>query len=50
LAKLGSLAAPLMLTVLAPSECAAVTKLMAKDDGRDLSDLLQELLERWVKE
>lgn len=29
---------------------AAVTKLMAKDDGRDLSDLLQELLERWVEE
>ena len=29
---------------------AAVTKLMAEDDGRDLSDVLQELLERWVKE
>ena len=29
---------------------AAVAKLMAKDDGRDLSDVLQELLERWVKE
>lgn len=29
---------------------AAVSKLMAQDDGRDLSDVLQELLERWVKE
>jgi len=29
---------------------AAVAKLMAKDDGKDLSDVLQELLERWVKE
>lgn len=29
---------------------AAVSKLMAQDDGKDLSDVLQELLERWVKE
>lgn len=29
---------------------AAVIKLMNEDSGRDLSDLLQELLERWVAE
>lgn len=29
---------------------AAVTKLMNEDTGRDLSDLLQQLLERWVEE
>lgn len=29
---------------------AAVAKLMAQDDGRDLSDVLQELLDAWVKE
>ncbi len=28
---------------------AAVTRLMAEDSGRDLSDLLQELLENWLK-
>lgn len=28
---------------------AAIAKLMAEDDGRDLSDVLQELLERWVE-
>ncbi|MDR3574422.1 MAG: hypothetical protein P4L50_11195 [Anaerolineaceae bacterium] len=29
---------------------AAAAKLQAADDGRDLSDVLQELLERWLKE
>jgi hypothetical protein len=28
---------------------AAVAKLQSKDDGRDLSDVLQELLEDWLK-
>jgi hypothetical protein len=28
---------------------AAVAKLQAKDDRKDLSDLLQELLENWLK-
>jgi hypothetical protein len=28
---------------------AAVARLQAEDDGRDLSDVLQELLEGWVK-
>jgi hypothetical protein len=28
---------------------AAVARLQAEDDGRDLSDVLQELLENWVK-
>ena len=28
---------------------AAMAKLLAEDDGRDLSDLLQELLEKWLK-
>jgi hypothetical protein len=29
---------------------AAAAKLQAEDDGRDLSDVLQELLEGWLKE
>jgi hypothetical protein len=29
---------------------AAAAKLQAQDDGRDLSDVLQELLERWLKQ
>jgi len=28
---------------------AAVARLQADDDGRDLSDVLQELLENWLK-
>ena len=28
---------------------AAVARLQAEDDGRDLSDVLQELLEDWLK-
>jgi hypothetical protein len=28
---------------------AAAARLQAEDDGRDLSDVLQDLLERWVK-
>ncbi len=28
---------------------AAVARLLAEDDGRDLSDVLQELLEKWLK-
>jgi hypothetical protein len=28
---------------------AAVARLQAEDDGRDLSDVLQELLENWLK-
>ncbi len=28
---------------------AAVARLLAEDDGRDLSDVLQELLESWLK-
>ena len=28
---------------------AAVARLQAEDDGRDLSDVLQELLEKWLK-
>jgi hypothetical protein len=28
---------------------AAVAKLQAEDDGRDLSDVLQELLEDWIR-
>ncbi|MBS3025405.1 hypothetical protein [Acidiphilium multivorum] len=28
---------------------AAVARLQAADDGRDLSDVLQELLENWLK-
>ncbi len=28
---------------------AAVAKLQSDDDGRDLSDVLQELLENWLK-
>jgi hypothetical protein len=28
---------------------AAVAKLQAEDDGKDLSDLLQELLDNWLK-
>ena len=28
---------------------AAVARLQALDDGRDLSDILQELLEEWLK-
>lgn len=29
---------------------AAAVRLQAEDDGRDLSDVLQELLERWLKD
>jgi len=29
---------------------AAAARLQAEDDGRDLSDVLQELLERWLRE
>ena len=29
---------------------AAAARLQAEDDGRDLSDVLQELLERWLGE
>jgi hypothetical protein len=28
---------------------AAVARLQAEDEGRDLSDVLQELLEKWLK-
>jgi hypothetical protein len=28
---------------------AAVARMQAEDDGRDLSDVLQELLENWLK-